>query len=194
MLFIGVGDGEGALAPSPPQKKISGKIFFGKISSKIRELCLLSSYAYDAVFWWRHFQKVAIRILDRMKELDHSGSYRVLISELPFELGPYVTPLAIADDAEAMDFMSQGNCQKYLERVWKGNMAVNTPAWKVSLSSLCNVLKYTVHVFMLIKLLFRHTPCPEKRVQSSSANGHNFIKCWPIFEILSQSQSAENLQ
>jgi len=70
-----------------------------------------------------------------MYDLDHEGSYRVLISELPFGLGPYVTPLVIADDARAKDFMSQGCCQTYLQRVWKGNMGVDTPAWKVSFST-----------------------------------------------------------
>ena len=71
-------------------------------------------------------------MLDGMSDLDHEGSYRVLISELPFGLGPYVTPLVIADDSGAKDFMSQGCCQTYLQRVWKGNMGVDTPGWKVS--------------------------------------------------------------
>jgi len=67
-----------------------------------------------------------------MYDLDYKGSYRALISELPFGLGPYVTPLAIADDSKAMDFMSRGNCQTYLQRVWKGDMEVNTHTWQVS--------------------------------------------------------------
>jgi len=36
------------------------------------------------------------------------------------------------------------------------------------------------------------TPCPEKK--SLEYFRHNFIKYWPIFEILSPLQSAENLQ
>jgi len=36
------------------------------------------------------------------------------------------------------------------------------------------------------------TPCPEKK--SLEYFRHNFIKYWPIFEILSLVQSAENLQ
>ena len=78
---------------------------------------------------------MAIRILDKMYDLDHEGSYRVLVSQLKFGLGPYVTPLVIADDAEAKEFMSQGCCQTYLQRVWKGNMGVDTPAWKVRRST-----------------------------------------------------------
>jgi len=70
-----------------------------------------------------------------MYDLDHEGSYRVLVSQLKFGLGPYVTPLVIADDAEAKEFMSQGCCQTYLQRVWKGNMGVDTPAWKVRRST-----------------------------------------------------------
>jgi len=79
---------------------------------------------------------VAIRILEKMYDLDHEGSYRVLVSQLKFGLGPYVTPLVIADDAEAKEFMSQGCCQTYLQRVWNGNMGVDTPAWKVRLEYL----------------------------------------------------------
>jgi len=75
-------------------------------------------------------------MIDKMYDLDPNGSYRVLISELPFGLGPYVTPLVIADDSEAKDFMSQGCCQTYLQRVWKGNMGVDTPGWKVRFSAL----------------------------------------------------------
>ena len=37
-----------------------------------------------------------------------------------------------------------------------------------------------------------YTPYPEKK--SLEYFRHNFIKSWPIFEILLQSQSAENLQ
>jgi hypothetical protein len=73
-----------------------------------------------------------------MYQNDAEGAYRVLISELPFDLGPYVTPLVIADDAGAMKFMSQGGCQTYLQRVWKGNMVVETPNWRVSIL-LCSV-------------------------------------------------------
>jgi len=66
-----------------------------------------------------------------MYESDSDGAYRVLVSELPFDLGPYITPFVIADDAKAMDFISQGCCQTYLQRVWKGNMVVETPNWRV---------------------------------------------------------------
>ena len=66
-----------------------------------------------------------------MYNTDVDEAYRVLISELPFDLGPYVTPLLIADDSQAMDFMSHSCCQTYLQKVWKGNMAVETPSWKV---------------------------------------------------------------
>jgi len=75
---------------------------------------------------------MAIRIVNKMYDLDHDGSYCVLVSQLKFGLGPYVTPLFIADDAGAREFMSQGCCQTYLQRVWKGNMGVDTPVWKVS--------------------------------------------------------------
>jgi len=71
-------------------------------------------------------------MLDKMYSEDQVGSYRVLITELKFGLGPYITPLVIADDSRAMDFMSRGCCQTYLQMVWKGNMGVDTPAWKVS--------------------------------------------------------------
>jgi hypothetical protein len=52
-------------------------------------------------------------LLEKMYAMDDEGAYRVLVSELPFDLGPYVTPLVIADDAKAMEFMSQGCCQTY---------------------------------------------------------------------------------
>lgn len=82
--------------------------------------------------FFRRFQQLAIDLLDYMYEADAEGAYRVLVSELPFDLGPYITPLVIADDAKAMKFMSQGGCQTYLQRVWKGNMVVETPNWRVS--------------------------------------------------------------
>jgi hypothetical protein len=77
-----------------------------------------------------HFQKLAIKMVEQMYERDVPSAYRILICELPFDLGPYVTPLVIADDAQAMDFLSQGCCQTFLQRVWKGNMSVDTPFWK----------------------------------------------------------------
>jgi len=43
-----------------------------------------------------------------------------------------------------------------------------------------------------IHLFVTYTPCPEKK--SLEYFRHNFIKYWPIFEILSLLQSAENLQ
>jgi hypothetical protein len=82
-----------------------------------------------------------------MYETDAEGAYRVLVSELPFDLGPYITPLVIADDAGAMKFMSQGGCQTYLQRVWKGNMVVETPNWRVSMfSALHKCLLVIAHV------------------------------------------------
>jgi len=67
-----------------------------------------------------------------MYDEDREGSYRVLISELPFGLGQCVTAFVIADDSRALDFMSHRCCQTYLLRVWRGNMFDDTPAWKVS--------------------------------------------------------------
>jgi len=66
-----------------------------------------------------------------MYDIDSNDAYKVLISELPFNLGPYITPFVIADDAEAMNFMSHACCQTYLQQVWKGEMGVETPFWKV---------------------------------------------------------------
>jgi hypothetical protein len=77
-----------------------------------------------------YFQKLSIDLLDNMYNDDANEAYQVLASELPFELGPSITPLVIADDSQAMDFMSHSCCQTYLQRVWKGNMAVETPVWK----------------------------------------------------------------
>jgi hypothetical protein len=79
-------------------------------------------------------------LLEKMYAMDDEGAYRVLVSELPFDLGPYITPLVIADDAKAMEFMSQGCCQTYLQRIWKGNMAVETPLWTVLFIYLFNYL------------------------------------------------------
>lgn len=83
------------------------------------------------ICYGRSFEKLATEIVDNMYDLDPRGAHEVLISELPLDLGPYVTPLVIANDAKAMDFMSHACCQTLFQKVWKGHMGMETPFWKV---------------------------------------------------------------
>lgn len=79
---------------------------------------------------------MAIGMLDRMYDINWVEAYRVLTSELPLDLGPYVTPLVVADDSAAMAFMQHACCQTYLQRIWKGFMGMETPAWMVCNTSI----------------------------------------------------------
>ena len=85
----------------------------------------------DYFYWSRYFQDLALETLDNLYEMNREDAYAALVSVISFHWGQYVTPLAIADDAEAKRFMGHACCQTFLNLLWMHYMDLDTSWWKL---------------------------------------------------------------
>ncbi|KAI0234912.1 Transient receptor potential cation channel trpm [Lamellibrachia satsuma] len=90
-----------------------------------------------AIFMWSHcpdplgseFEELAVGVLDECHSSNTQLSHRLLVRQL--HMWSDKTPLMIARGAYQMSFMKHACVQTKLNRLWMGNMSVNTSVWKV---------------------------------------------------------------
>lgn len=80
------------------------------------------------------FEELACAVLRECYERNKQLTFLCLTRQIS-NLGN-ATALIIADDAEHEVFMEHTSCQLKLSRIWKGNMVLNTPEWKLILTAL----------------------------------------------------------
>ena len=73
---------------------------------------------------------MAVGVLTECYQLDKERAHDLLIREMP--TWGKTTLFAIADSEGNKTFMVQTASQKKLTRIWKGDMALDTANWKVS--------------------------------------------------------------
>ena len=84
----------------------------------------------------KEFERIALHKLDEWyhDKVDHRKAYASLVTIIPFHWAKHATPLSVANDAEAMNFMEHACCQTFLKYVWMNYMDLDTSYWKVKIA------------------------------------------------------------
>ncbi|ELT97859.1 hypothetical protein CAPTEDRAFT_204381 [Capitella teleta] len=124
--------------------------------------------------WSLHFENQAVKIVNEMYKRSRKQAYVSINRELPCDVGPYISPLSIAGDSHAINFMGSSCCQTYLQRVWTKNMLLtNDDHFFVSTLALFPILNLP---FILFFIKYEETEIPEKIVQREENAGKSGLK------------------
>ena len=72
-----------------------------------------------------------MEVLGRFYETDRIQAYKHIGAKVEFDLGDYHTPMSIAYDAGAQEFLGHSCCQTLLKLIWMNTMDINTPWYKL---------------------------------------------------------------
>ncbi|XP_052078596.1 transient receptor potential cation channel subfamily M member 2-like isoform X1 [Mytilus californianus] len=78
-----------------------------------------------------YFETLACRVITEMYNRDRDKALKILVTKV----GRYnSTPLAIAYSQKLMTFMAITACQAKLNTIWRGDIALYTPSWRIGLA------------------------------------------------------------
>ena len=80
---------------------------------------------------FRHFEKLALNLLDQLYTNDRHEAFRNLMAHESFKLGKHLTPMLLASDSGAKKFLGHTCCQNLLKLIWMNYMDLDTPAYKL---------------------------------------------------------------
>lgn len=75
---------------------------------------------------------MAVGVLEKCREEDDKFAQALLVKELP-DFGGNLSSLDIAVSANSQDFIAHTSCQTLFNRLWMGELYINTKTVKVSL-------------------------------------------------------------
>ena len=104
---------------------------------------------------FRHFENLALNLLDKLYTKDRHEAFRNLMAQESFKLGEYLTPMLIASDSGAKKFLGHTCCQTLLKLIWMNYMDLDTPAYKlVPWISFFNIhwIKFDDEIFKYAKI------------------------------------------
>ncbi|CAC5378049.1 unnamed protein product [Mytilus coruscus] len=75
-----------------------------------------------------YFETLACNLMKELYRNERDRALKIVVNIVPRY---NCTPIAIASSQNMMNFMATSACQAKLNRIWRGNIALHTPEWRI---------------------------------------------------------------
>lgn len=104
----------------------------------------LSDMVDDLLDHSRSYELMAVGVLEKCREEDDKFAQALLVKELP-DFGGNLSSLDIAVSANSQDFIAHTSCQTLFNRLWMGELYINTKTVKVII---CIFMPFLINVLI----------------------------------------------